>query len=286
MRRLALALFMLIPLETRAEAPAVVTDIAPVQSLVAMVMEGVGDPVLLLDRAADPHHIHLRPSQARAAAAADLFVWIGPDLAPALERLAGTAGAELRLAGDDADHGHDHGHAHADPHGWLDPDTAEDWLDDIAAALAAIDPKNADRYAKNADLGRARIAAAAAAVDARLAGLEDRQIVVYHDAYGAFADRFGLTIAGAVLDSHADRPGLRHVSRLNAALTSGHLHCLLAEPGADPDLIANVTEGSLATVARADPLGSTLDPGPTFYPALIANLGQAVHLCLTSRPGG
>ena len=49
-----------------AEVPRVVTDIAPVHSLVAQVMAGVGVPDLLIDQATSPHHFALRPSQARA----------------------------------------------------------------------------------------------------------------------------------------------------------------------------------------------------------------------------
>jgi zinc transport system substrate-binding protein len=292
MSRLTALIAVLLPLPALAEAPKVVTDIAPVHSLVAMVMQGTGAPTLLIDPGTDPHHIHLRPSQARAAADADLFVWIGPDLSPGLERLAEAAGAELRLAdGDDPDgheddHADDHGHDHSDPHGWLNPDTAAGWLTDIATTLAALDPANADTYARNARAGRDRITQVAADIDARLDGIEDRQVVVYHDAYGAFAERFDLTIAGAVLDSHAARPGLRHLSNLNDALTSGHLHCVLTEPGADPDLVANVTEGAIVTIAQADPLGASAKPGAGLYPQLLKDMGQAVELCLTQRTGG
>jgi len=75
-----------------AEAPRVITDIAPVQSLVATVMEGVGEPGLLMDQGADPHDFQMRPSQARAVAGADLVVWMGPDLAPWLDRVLDTLG--------------------------------------------------------------------------------------------------------------------------------------------------------------------------------------------------
>jgi zinc transport system substrate-binding protein len=125
-----------------AEVPKVVADIPPVHGLAAEVLGDLGAPVLLLDRGASEHDLALRPSQAGALAEADLVLWIGPELTPALaeaiEGLApGTALGLLALpetfrqdyaaggAGHDHDHGHDHqaeakaeaGHDHGHDHG-------------------------------------------------------------------------------------------------------------------------------------------------------------------------
>ena len=86
-RALPLALpLALLPLPSLAEAPRVITDIAPVHSLVAQVMKGVGTPELLTDQGTSPHHMQLRPSQARSLDQADLLVWVGPELTPWLDR--------------------------------------------------------------------------------------------------------------------------------------------------------------------------------------------------------
>ncbi|MFK7880433.1 zinc ABC transporter substrate-binding protein [Roseobacter sp.] len=68
-----------------AEAPQVASDIAPVHSLVARVMEGVGTPELIIQSGASPHEYSLRPSEAAALQNAELMFWIGPDLTPWLE---------------------------------------------------------------------------------------------------------------------------------------------------------------------------------------------------------
>jgi len=116
--------------------PKVVTDIAPVHSIVARVMQGAGEPTLLIEPAASPHEQHMTPSAARALASADLVVWVGPELAPwigeRIDALAGDAAsmALLKVPGvtlhdiredarfeahDHGDHAHDE-HAH-DEHG-------------------------------------------------------------------------------------------------------------------------------------------------------------------------
>ncbi len=68
-----------------AETPNVVADISPVHSLVARVMQGVGEPALIIQHGASPHGYNLRPSEAAALQDADLVFWIGEDLTPWLE---------------------------------------------------------------------------------------------------------------------------------------------------------------------------------------------------------
>lgn len=126
-----------------AEVPRVATDIAPVHSLVAMVMGDLGAPALIVRPEASPHGYAMRPSEAQALSDADLVVWIGEALTPwlegPLETLAGGAhklelmsveGTVLHdyregatfAAHDHGDHeGHDHGdhddeHDHDDAH--------------------------------------------------------------------------------------------------------------------------------------------------------------------------
>ena len=122
-----------------ADVPNVATDIAPVHSLVARVMEGVGTPALVIPAGASPHEYSLRPSEAEALQEADLVFWIGEDLTPWMEDAVGTLaegatvtslleaeGIELLEFRESAlfeahshDHGDDHGedHAHGDEHG-------------------------------------------------------------------------------------------------------------------------------------------------------------------------
>lgn len=81
-----------------AEAPTVVTDIAPVQSLVANVMRGVGTAEMLIRPGTSPHDYAMRPSEARALQDADLVIWIGPELTPQLEETLETlAGKAVHL---------------------------------------------------------------------------------------------------------------------------------------------------------------------------------------------
>lgn len=78
-----------------AEVPRVAVDIAPVHSLVARVMEGVGTPDLIVQPGASPHEYALRPSEASALQEADVVFWVSAGLSPwlvgAMETLASDA---------------------------------------------------------------------------------------------------------------------------------------------------------------------------------------------------
>lgn len=135
MSRSAAALVCL-ALPAQAEAPKVVTDILPVQNLVAAVMGDIGTPTVIVQPGTSPHSANLRPSQARALDEADLVFWIGPNLTPwldpSIDALSGRAEvtvlldvpgistlepreeAVFELEDDDHDdHGHkDHDHDH------------------------------------------------------------------------------------------------------------------------------------------------------------------------------
>ena len=63
----------------------VVTSIKPIHSLVSAVMQGVGEPSLLIDGAGSPHNYSLKPSQAKELQKANLIFWIGHDLEAFLE---------------------------------------------------------------------------------------------------------------------------------------------------------------------------------------------------------
>lgn len=118
-----------------AGVPDVVADIAPIQSIAARVMQGVGTPDVLLPPGADPHHYAMRPSEARLLQNADFVLMAGAGLTPWLNDTLDTLAADaqrlemariegvvlIEAAGlsDDDDHTGEHHHeedGHDDDH--------------------------------------------------------------------------------------------------------------------------------------------------------------------------
>ena len=82
LRQAALALFATTFLSQAATAgtPEVVTSIAPVHSITARIMAGIGAPSLLLSGSASPHGFSLKPSQMRALSKADLIIYAADEI--------------------------------------------------------------------------------------------------------------------------------------------------------------------------------------------------------------
>ena len=290
-----------------AQVPRVVTDMPATQSLVAQVMGKLGTPSILLAPGADPHSYQMRPSEARALEQSGLVIWMGPEMTPWLEH-ALEAGSKTRteitllkvdgthtrrFAGDGDDdeedgHGHDHGAADTDadglmldPHAFLDPQNAALWLGAIAGALGQADPENAATYAANAKAAQADLAALDAKLTQKLAPLAGRGFVTYHDAYGYFAEHYGLDDAGWVSPGDATDPGAAHLKALRAELVQKGVVCAFPEAGHDPRPLERLTEGTKVRMGgMLDPEGLAHDRGPGLYAKTLETLADTLAECL------
>lgn len=81
----------------RAEAPNVVVSVKPIHSLVAFIMQGVGEPRLIVEGAASPHTYTLKPSNAAALQEADIVFWVGHGFEAFLERPLDALGSRAKI---------------------------------------------------------------------------------------------------------------------------------------------------------------------------------------------
>jgi zinc transport system substrate-binding protein len=294
-----------------AAPPMVVASIAPVHSLVAQVMAGVGEPRLLVGGGLSPHAYALKPSDARALAVARLTFWIGPALERFLERpLAALAGdvrvvrlsaapglqvltarkagpwaeAEDGHGAGDAAHG-DHGdHDGIDPHLWLDPVNAARIVEAAVTALAAADPGNAVRYRMNGEKSVAALGALESEIRDTLAPVAAVPYLVFHDAYQYFEKRFDLAAAGAIGVGANRPPGARRIADLRRHIADKDLRCVFVEPQFRPVLAETLTKDTPARIGVLDPLGADLKPGPGLYAELMRGLARSLRDCLQAPP--
>ncbi|CBS90997.1 zinc ABC transporter substrate-binding protein ZnuA [Azospirillum lipoferum] len=323
MRRFALsailtaALAAATALPAQAEVPKVVVSIKPIHSLVASVMHGVGEPALLVRGGASPHSYTMKPSDAKALSAADLVVWVGPELESFLEKplkanapkatrltlmeLKGLTLLETREGGawDAHDHGHEAGHKGHDHKGhdhkghdhdeeheelnshiWLDPANARAIVKAVAEALAAKDPADAEAYRTNADRTLQQLDALDAELKATLAPVKDKPFVVFHDAYQYFEARYDLSAVGSITVSPDRRPSAKRLSAIRAKIGGLGAACVFAEPQFEPALVQTVVEGTKARTGVLDPEGAGLPEGEALYPTLLRNLAASLRGCL------
>lgn len=295
------SLLFSIPSLTLADAPRVVTDIAPIHSLVAQVMGDLGSPDLLVAANASPHSFSLRPSQAGALEQAQAVFWVGEALTPWLEPLLGKLapkaehiellhlpvtqtlafreGVTFEHDAHDHEDAHGHGDVEADPHAWLNPDNAMAWLDVIAAELAELDPENAATYAANAKAAKDGLGETIAQIEATLVPVKDKTFIVFHDAYHYFEARFDVEASAAISLSDAAAPGPARVEQIQTLVREKTVTCAFSEPQFSQGLIATVLDGTDARAAVLDPLGSTMEPGPDLYNALLRTMADAIAGC-------
>jgi zinc transport system substrate-binding protein len=308
-RRRAQAAVAALVLHGALAAPAfgldVVVTIKPIHSLVAAVMGETGTPKLLVGGNASPHTYAMKPSDAKALHAADVFVRVSERLEPftakvvralppsvSVVSLAETPGLELldvRVgatfeAHDDQDHGHakheEDGGAVRDGHIWLDPENAKKIVAHVAEVLSRHAPADAAVLRANADAAIRRIDALAAEIARILEPAASRRFVVFHDAYQYFEKRFGLAAAGAITLGPEVQPSARRLRTVRRKIEALGPVCVFAEPQFPTKLMAAVSEGMGARSGVLDPVGATLAPGPDLYPQLLRNLAGALAACL------
>ena len=296
--------------------PQVVASIKPIHSLVAAVMEGVGEPTLLVKGSVSPHTYSLKPSDAEALEGADIVFWTGHGMEVFLQDVLGTlsgnavsvelsqaaglgllpireggafephddgdehehAEGEEHGGGEDGDHHHDEGTS--DMHFWLDPANAEKMVTAIADTLVKADPENAERYQANASQEISDLEAVQAEVDATLAPVKNKPFIVFHDAYQYFERRFGLTVAGSITVSPEVAPGAARLAELQNKIKTLGATCVFAEPQFTPVVISTITEGTEARTGTLDPEGGTIPEGVELYPTLLRNLAASLVGCL------
>ncbi|HHJ80418.1 MAG TPA: zinc ABC transporter substrate-binding protein [Candidatus Tenderia electrophaga] len=282
-------------------APRVVVSIAPIHSLVAGVMDGVAEPVLLVRGNSSPHGYRLKPSQARSLQRADLIVWVGESMegflvrplanldsskmvvelmnAPGMQLLDGREGGVWRA--DQKDHGHDnHDRGKTDAHLWLDPENALTIVRLVAARLSALDAGNAVTYKANGKRLQKKLLALDKQLKQTLAAVKQTPYLVFHDAYQYFEQRYGLLAIGAIMSGAENKPGARRLTQIRQRVKTAKARCVFSEPQFPSKLIQIVTEGTNLKSATLDPMGMGLEPGETLYFELMHKLGQDLLGCL------
>ncbi|MDE3121791.1 MAG: zinc ABC transporter substrate-binding protein [Paracoccaceae bacterium] len=270
-----------------AAVPKVVTDFAPIQSLVMQVMGDLGTPEMLSQPGSDPHSFTLKPSQAGALAKADVIFWDGPELMPALDSAIKALGVKA-LSVPLLDEGGGKTRTFSDgqtidPHAWLDPTNAQAWLGTIATTLSKLDPDHATTYAANAAQAEDALKTLDAQLTKELAPARGKPIVEFHDAMGYFAAHYGLNIIANIELGDAAKPSAGRLAELRQTLVGGGAVCVFPEAGRDPRYISVVTAGTGTRIgAPQDPAGVMLTEPPTadFYGKLLTDLAKTISDCI------
>ncbi|RXE46768.1 metal ABC transporter substrate-binding protein [Chromohalobacter israelensis] len=265
----------------RAEAP---MSVVASFSILGDMVEEVGgehvDVTTLVGPDGDAHVFSPSPTDARAVGEADLFVVNGLHFEGWLDRLVEASGYEgpvvVASRGIDAlsfdeereEHSSDHeGHDHGpeDPHAWQDLQNGKQYVANIRDALVAADPEHAADYRRNAEQYVEAMDTLDAEVHRRIGSIPEanRVLITNHDAFGYFANAYGLDVLSPVGLSTAAEPSAAGMAKLIEQIQARNVKALFLENMTSPALLEQL----------ADETGVTI--GGTLYAGALAAEGEA-----------
>lgn len=243
-------------------------------SLIGDVARAVAGPdvevTALIPPQVDPHAFDPTPREMARLEQADLVLANGLGLETFLDKILAAGGAraqgrlvvlsEGRNPRRGCAHGHEeedhapHAHGEDDPHVWFDPTWVRHWAETIANALAARDPGNASSYRARAEAYGETLAALDDELRAKLDAIprERRILVTDHDEFGYLADRYGLTIVGALLPnvSTLAESSARSLANLQRRMRETGAHVIVVGHSANPTLADRLARDTGARVIR------------------------------------
>ncbi|HEX3239808.1 MAG TPA: zinc ABC transporter substrate-binding protein [Solirubrobacterales bacterium] len=233
----------------------------------------------------DPHEYEPRPSDVAAAADAKVVFASGDNLDAWIDQIVADSGSDAEIVDLGASvperlPGESSGEEASkyDPHWWHDPRNAAAAVREIAATLAVADPAHRRLYLRNARdylrrLGRLEAGIVNCFDQIPVA---ERKLVTDHDAFGYFANRFGIDVVGAVIPSQTTQaqPSAKDVSELIDLIEREGVQAVFPESSLSAkvaEAIARQTGASADYELYGDTLGPDGSDGDTYLGMEAAN---------------
>jgi ABC-type Zn uptake system ZnuABC Zn-binding protein ZnuA len=123
-----------------------------------------------------------------------------------------------------------HAHGSGNPHYWLDPKNADIITGNILERLARLDPANAKEYEANRLSFLARLAAKLKEWESKLAPLQGRPMIAYHNQWAYFARRFRLNFVGFIEPKPGVPPSPAHLASLIRIMRERDVRIVVRQP--------------------------------------------------------
>ncbi len=129
-------------------------------------------------------------------------------------------------------------HVYGNPHYWLDPLNGEIISANILEGLKRVSPTDADYFERNRRRFVANLHAAVQRWQERMAPYRGRKIVIYHDAWPYFVQRFNLNVLGCIEPKPGIPPTASHIASLIAQIKAEKQPVVIADAAYYPDKAA------------------------------------------------
>jgi zinc/manganese transport system substrate-binding protein len=235
------------------------------------------DVTTLVGPNADVHVYTPAPSDAKTIAGAKLVIVNGLGLEGWLPRLVQSAGGKATIVVASTGIAPLKRGAEADPHAWQSVPNAKIYVANIRDALAAADPADAAAFHANAGRYLAELGALDAEVRAAVAKIppERRKVISTHDAFGYFADAYGIAFIAPLGVSTETEPSARDIAGIIGQIKQAKIPAVFLENMSDDRLIGRIAAESgakLGGTLYSDALTGEKGDAPTYIAMVKHNI--------------
>lgn len=243
----------------------VLTSISPLADIIKQVGGDSIQVVNLVPAGTDPHEYEPNPDAIRQVASAQVFFANGIGQEQYLTKLVNNAGnpslktVVLSEGLPILDKGPD---SLGNPHLWLDVQNTKQYVTTIRDALIEAYPSEKETFSQNALAYQKELDSLDQWIHDQISTIpeESRKIVVFHDAWTYFANRYGLTVLTPVVRSGESEPSAKEYAEIIQLIQNQKVKAVFGEVGFNPKLIyqlANETGVKVVDDLYDDTLGDT-----------------------------
>jgi ABC-type Zn uptake system ZnuABC Zn-binding protein ZnuA len=234
--------------------PKVAATIFPLYDIVREVGGGVVDVVVVLPPGASPHTFEPTPAGVRSLAGSDVLFMIGHGLDEWAARMARGAGVRRQVIVDGGITLRQQGGS-VDPHYWLSIANTKKIAVTVAAEIERLAPERSDEIRLALAGYLAKLDVSDGEIRRLLADLPSRRIATFHDAFGYFADAYGLDVVARFEPFPGKEPGPRFVQEFQRTVRATGVRVLFAEPQLALAPLRPIARDLGVTLSVLDPLG-------------------------------
>ncbi|WP_234684647.1 metal ABC transporter solute-binding protein, Zn/Mn family [Bradyrhizobium monzae] len=278
MRRLLLCVLLLIASPLRAAEP--LNVVASFSILGDFVRTIGGDRVSVTTLVGPDSDVHVytpAPSDAKRIADAKLVIVNGLGLEGWLPRLVQSSGSRATIVNASAGITPLKLGSAADPHAWQSVPNARVYVADIANALAAAAPDDAELFRTQAKAYLEKLEALDREVREAVAKIppERRKVISTHDAFGYFAAEYGIQFIAPLGVSTETEPSARDIAAIIGQIKAARIPAVFLENISDDRLIRRIAAETGAKVGGtliSDGLTGEKGSAPTYIDMVRHNI--------------
>ena len=229
------------PVSSRPEH-VVTTSISPLADLIRQVAGNRVTVVNLVPAGSDPHDYDPKPSDMRQVAASVIFFANGVGEELYLDKLVKNAGnnkLQVIVLSDGLPILEKTAASPGNPHLWLDVQNSMAYVEKIRDALGQAFPADKDYFTQNAQAYLRQLHDLETWVQTQVAAIpaENRKMIVFHNAWSYYAQRYGLTVLRPVVGAGESEPSAKDYAELLSLIKDNHVRAVFGEAGFNPKLV-------------------------------------------------